>query len=62
MKCGAPGCEHVECAIEARKARSRGLKMIIYISTVGTVIVLAVIYFFALEPSTILISGAWLPW
>jgi hypothetical protein len=55
-KCGAVDCEHIECVIEDRKASARGMRLIMYFSPLGTLILLAALYFFVLEPDTVLIT------
>lgn len=53
MKCGAADCEHIDCNIEYRKAAGKQMKLIMYISPMGTAIMLAALYFFFLAPDDV---------
>lgn len=58
MKCGATDCEHVECAIERREGGSKQRRMLATLLPVGTMFTVGMVYFLALESSTILFSAA----
>ena len=61
MKCGAPDCEHVECVLEERRARSQEMRTLASLIPLGSLILIPLLFFVVLDASflftAILVAG-----